>query len=289
MEQFIPVEQITRAQSTFSIRLRVQQIAEKTLGDNRPGFKVIEGDYSYFSMNRPAEGDFQNMGTESLHYLHGFESDLASQIDMYLEDESRTNSDQPLIIMDIGGLIGLSWVKLAAYYEQKIRAGKIIFVVANLEYIPNIHDSLFFSKLADEVKDFLNKYQQLVQYIHFRGGKIKLPNGSYIDPYQHVTIIHEHFAAIFWSNIPEHDIFKIALMLTNDGIYFADYLRFREELMSRYPNPHEILDEIERRLKFQKVDVIESGELQGKTSRYLIYRGPKSRPIHLDRKQERKI
>src|SRR3989339_1439751 len=61
--------------------------------------------------------------------LLGVESSISAMIDELLRETNKP----PLIIMDYGGGIGLSWCRLANMYEKEVKRGDVLFVVTNIE------------------------------------------------------------------------------------------------------------------------------------------------------------
>jgi hypothetical protein len=76
--------------------------------------------------------------------LLGVELTLADMMQQQL-DQWR-DGDQPLIMVDIGGMVGLSWFRLANHFSESIRAGKMAFVVTNL----NIDSEEVLQRIGDK-------------------------------------------------------------------------------------------------------------------------------------------
>ncbi len=158
------------------------------------------------------------------------------------------SSGEPVIVLDIGGGVGISWARLAQQYEDDITQGRVVFAVSNLAGTP---DSFLepnqmsqeprlrrrhmgsdpvassapippvapprFPKQSELNAALLSEVQErgLVQYIRstfsdLPDSEVTLANGQSVALRGHVALAHESRSLTMGSKVPELDILKAA-------------------------------------------------------------------------------
>lgn len=141
--------------------------------------------------------DWENLGSPNLEYwtrhsglhnipdfystekrngvvLSGKEKIIADTIQHFLK---RKEPGETLLVVDIDGGLGLSWIRLARYFRPQVLSGKLRFIVTNSQFdintIPNPFQNLDGLAYDDEVAEFDRKYRRfwlqqksLVEFIH---------------------------------------------------------------------------------------------------------------------------
>lgn len=182
-----------------------------------------------------------NLERESTVGLIGTELYLRNLIREMLEKQSK----HPVVVLDIGGMVGLSWARLANHFQKQIANNQLAFVVSNLTYIPNFKDKNLGLKyediLTEDEKEFLVQTGSLVHYVNsdislLRRQKINLPNGQTIPLQGNIDLAYETRSITAWSNVPDLDILRIPGLLSPQGMYFVhelDTLELQGEMSLR--------------------------------------------------------
>lgn len=165
-------------------------------------WKIGFGDYG----KAPSEGsDFSELLEKRKEALAGIEKGLLERVLTILKIKEKAGEDSPAVMIDFGGMYGLSFLKIAAVLERRkqyISQGKIAVVVTSLEFTPEYGLETAgkgYNDITDEEKDVVENYRHLVHYIksdaaELRHQKITLPNGEVIPLHQNIDVLHEDFA-----------------------------------------------------------------------------------------------
>ncbi len=142
MQEHSDGENVAAVQSLIR-RLKDQQREEvefRAKGGEHSGsnWSYQSGDYSVpiFEMER-AGSTMTLAGVESkftremnnAEQLCGVERSLAHMVAELLKNSKK----RPIVVLDFGGGIGLSWCRLAKKFEQFVKAGEVVFCVSNME------------------------------------------------------------------------------------------------------------------------------------------------------------
>lgn len=175
---------------------------------------ILRQNHEYFSYARP-------MRRKSEYDLIGMELFFEN----YIEKLFQKKVDQPVIAIDLGGMQGRSWLRLAKRFEKEVDNSKIAFIVTNLAYDPK--------KWAEE-KYPSKRYGQIMEesghLVHFlnltvykaRRTSIQLKNGRKVPLQGNTDIVNERFSVHHWSYVPEIEIVEAASLLSSFGIYVID-------------------------------------------------------------------
>jgi hypothetical protein len=171
--------------------------------------------------------------------LLGEELTIADTIQQQLDAHS---GSQPFIFLDVGGLAGLSWYKLALHFEDYVKSGKAVFVVTSLgadfnqamELVtqhrrePNPGEvpynfSPYRAGIYADDMDLIEKNRDLVHHI-----KTDVPGlmnrvigvgGENISLMGNVALINDNHAVAMHSLIPSLHLPMLASLLNEQGVY----------------------------------------------------------------------
>jgi len=93
------------------------------------------------------------------HELIGVELTYADCINQLLE--KKEEDDNPLIILDIGSMYGISWYRLAHHFQEEIKDGKLTFLATSLG--ANIDELLENSEKRQEEKRHLKQLDKKIE------------------------------------------------------------------------------------------------------------------------------
>lgn len=203
----------------------------RSAGRGEIPWAYASGSYREFPVRRSSYRDFadspmgvllqrhKDFGTSFVEDLVGVETILYDNIAARLREKKKTGRKDPVLAVDFGGMFGASWCRLAANFENEIKAGELSLIVTNLAldlpewgsvqglYSEN-QRALPISKGDAEVID---RYRHLVTYISADAEEVMQRFGGKVD------ILHED-NAIMHSVIPEEDMQFLASALRNDGV-----------------------------------------------------------------------
>lgn len=161
--------------------------------------------------------------------LEGMEVVIHKQIMDILAAKNRDNVDNPVVVLDLGGMYGLSSIRLAKATEELVRQGKIVYVVSNLTFNP--------SKMSDEqvrsaatglgnpdYDDFFLQNRELVHFImsdaeELKDTQVTLPNGERLSLFGNIDLIHEQ-TTLGKSQVLDSDLPTLGKSLSPYGIFF---------------------------------------------------------------------
>lgn len=183
--------------------------------------KILESD----SWDRVDYLDERVAGNET--ELLGAEKHLASIIRKKLEDKSNT---EPFIVLDIGGMNGTTWLRLAEEFEEEVRTSRVSFVVSNLKFVPGseTEDRSLYGHDTKVSKDYVDTTRKkgIVNYVQGNLGRLRrksisLPNGRELKLEGNCGLIHESSSVSAWSLIPELELQRIPNLLKENGVYIS--------------------------------------------------------------------
>lgn len=250
-----------------------------------------EGDYSGNGFG--IKGEYPHQFLPESHYTHrrnGEQLDCyVKGIDSFIADRIRKvlalKKDVPVVALDIGGMVGVSWSRLARLFEQEVEEGRVVLVVSNLAYDPD-------QDLAKEIlgkvnRTIVNEARGLAHYIvadpsRLTETQVQLPDGSSLPLAGNVDVAFERFSLHYWSFVPEAEIPQVASLLSRYATYVVNggdnpigfhstlhlnpgqFEQHRMEEEARIAAIGIAHEEIQRRFGLRKVTHVESGELAGK-------------------------
>lgn len=253
----------------FIRRLRYQNLFERGL--NFDGVELLwaftKGDYSGWSLLKQACLDAGS--DRETPDLHGVEIYLKNLIKNLLK-----GADRPIVAVDVGGMLGLSWGRLAKYFEREVHESKAVFVVTNLSHITDTPLPKLEDVSRKEAHLFKNtKRAGLVHYIcatprQLQRTQLTLPDGRVIGLRGNVALLHDYCAVTMFSHSPEDEILRLASTLSKDGSYYSYNIL--------PPNSyHELTyDNIQRLFGLTRVETVEEGPHAGTPLAYSVFRKP---------------
>jgi hypothetical protein len=218
------------------------------------GWPVGQGLYQHWGDNWDYEAPIGK------HPLVSMETDIANNIGTRLGESS---DDNPVIALDFGGGLGLSWMRIAAQpaNKQAIKEGRLAMVATNLGEMPDqSRDSDGYSGIArsmnrrnnldpsrdsrasclDEGLRWVQENQDLVRYLdanalELADMSIDLPNG-HVPLVGNVAVVHEHYA-LAHTHVPDLALAIFSKLLNSTGTLYSDaatyYHLMHPELFSR--------------------------------------------------------
>ncbi len=165
------------------------------------GYGFMMGEYRQpLYVDEPAQTNQQRV-----EKLYGVEEDLAHLLAQYPGVLAEHNIDRPAILVDFGGMVGLSALRIAAQplIRQKIEQGKIAIVVTNLDFhlsdqsSPSVKELLPFLGMEEQM--FIEVFRRMVHYLKgdastILRSSITLPDERTIQLKGNVDVVHERLA-----------------------------------------------------------------------------------------------
>jgi len=160
--------------------------------------------------------------------LEGIETIIYKQAMEVLEAKKKDNVGKPVVVLDLGGMYGLTFLRLAKATEELVKEGKIVYVVSNLTFNPGIisEDQVkeFPGLNHSDYNDFFLQNRGLVHFIvsdvdELGDTQIDLPDGGNLQLGGNIDIIHEQ-SALGKSTIPDSDLPTLGKTLSPYGIFF---------------------------------------------------------------------
>lgn len=158
------------------------------------------GDYSAF----PFAWSEPIAERKTRYEIIGVERWLKSHALRVLEAKRRNGDSSPVIVVDFGGMFGMSFARLALDMQDMVRRGDVVFVVTNLGFSPWKGLELIgagYDKIAAEEVELVQRVLQenLVHYVQadaseLRQKSVKLPDGTKLPLQGHIDILHEKTA-----------------------------------------------------------------------------------------------
>lgn len=244
-------------------------------------------------------GDYSSTSILAKYGLPEGESiDQLVNMEAYLQDTindllTKQKGATPIVIMDIGGGGGLTWLRLAKSFQENIETGTLAFVVTNLYYPTGREtDNPFESRLSEAEKQFYEQTRNLVHFVkgtinEVRNNQVNLPNGTLVSLSENVALLHERASLTAHSNIPEHDIVQAASMLSEHGMYFIHKVLTPwgiDEISLEDPRDYGIAlarEHITNKFGLIEVDRVEEGRNKNSRLAYSVFRKPNSPAIRV--------
>lgn len=283
-------------------RYRAQSHFLKTVGEKgeRDQFR-ISGDYGirhelwHNIIGTPlSPKEYEEIiGKEGEEFKDIINVEALSCFEIFLRDSIERllvlKKEEPVVILDIGSMAGMSWHRLANYYAEEVKKGKIVFIATAIAYNPDDEETTApkFRKeyLTTEERDFLKRTKGLVHHINgsisqLRRKRITLPDGKMMPLEHSVDIVHESTSLTSWTKTPDIDILRIPALLSDIGTYFVystDLLVMQEaetqkENEERLNGIHLAHNQLVSLYGLKKVDKVEAGEKIGEALNYAVFR-----------------
>jgi len=214
--------------------------------------------------------------------IKSIERDITKWLNDYVHDNLVYEPDvNPLILLDIGGGMGMTWTRMAYDYQNEVEQGLVAFVVSNLGRNPlEIADARGFDLDEDHI---LTKGKPFVHHLispfyNLKNQVITLPNDRKIPLNGNTSLVHERLALTSWSRTADIDIVNVAELLTPKGIYVVpkanieqpgdDNDKKTERLrVSAIEHGHQTLQE----QGLRRVGIAEAGKFKGKEMDYVMF------------------
>lgn len=189
-----------------------------------------EGSYShpFFSLEKTTDIRSPRIERVSAEQLIGTEKLL---FDVILSRVKENRTTDPIMAMDFGGMLGLSFVRIAKALEMKgryISEGRVVLVVTNLvlDMDKPYQDLRPYIEMDTSNRVFLNDNKHLVHYLRadaaaLREQAINLPNGREVRLQGAVHVLHEH-DALTHGIINDLDLPQLASVMAPRSVFFLD-------------------------------------------------------------------
>ena len=307
----IPVEENfnDRAQRRINFLRRAREFG-KELGAS---YEQRDGDYARSGLVRYDWDKGKSEYVSDRNYRED-ESELLDTelfLERYLEKLLIVKRDSlPVVALDIGGMMGQTWNRLANRFKNEVANSEIVFIVSNIAYYPEEHleDEVrkrYWSSSKDmkKVGQFLKNGRKNLLYVNadvsrLRRAIIKLPNGSTLPLRRGVDLVHESFSLHYWSHVPELEILQAATLLSEYGIYIIQRGDHWTGVYGDEPHldwgvradgiklAHE---ELETRFGLRKITHVEQGSFQGGEIMPWMFRKPNAPAVKVDVKHPERI
>ena len=136
--------------------------------------------------------------------LDGMETVIYKQIMEILAAKQRDSISDPVVVLDIGGMYGISLIKLAKATEELVKQGNVVYAVSNLTFNPGtMPDEEVRSTVTGlghpEYDDFFLQNRGLVHFImsdveELKDIQLSIPNGRSLRLFGNLDLIHEQNA-----------------------------------------------------------------------------------------------
>ncbi len=185
-------------------------------GKPEPYVHNTSGSYNdYFFINARGfenQGPCELKGTEFMIYRLLCDIEKKKQVD---------GDNSPLVVVDFGGGDGMSMVKLAAAFREKVKEKKAFFIVSNLAYQPDKAISRMTSFRPSEER-FITDNQELVNYGRTDAREliqqsVKLSDGSQFPLKGHIDLLHERYV-LQWDELADVDTIILGRNMSSYGI-----------------------------------------------------------------------
>lgn len=235
------------------------------------GWGVGTGDYflPFSSEQRmvfpPRKDQSELMGTEIVLY---------GVMEKIINERKSLGLTGPAIFLDLGGMWGESWLRLADKFRDQISSGEVCFVVSNI-YLNPSEQSTDVNYHTQPTIETVGLYKDLVTYVNgdateLKKIKIKLKSGKEVELDKNVSLIHETMTLLHTS-VPEVDIPSLASMLDSNGVlmYSSDSMHSNVAEREKYR------EEINKGFKLAEVNLKNMGmkKLDIPNNSYKIYSG----------------
>lgn len=226
------------------------QVESRTLLPSRyaPHFDIrLQHDLDLESQIK--EGTAQEF--EYCNFLGEYGRLLEMYFALHVKELLDLKKQDPVIVLDIGGSLGNSWIKIASEFEHEIAEGKVAFVVSNLKQTPEEIAALHrldiqtrFKRMQNGISDGLGEgyYVQddtkLMQIqnelparrrkVHYISGSladlpntfIRLTDGRSVCLENNVDLLHESYSVTAWGMVPEITLLSIENIASIHARYF---------------------------------------------------------------------
>nr|AIA18744.1 hypothetical protein [uncultured bacterium] len=224
--------------------------------------------------------------------LTGVEMFMKDSIDALLR---KKNGQEPVVVLDVGSFVGMSWHRLANQYKEEVESGKIVFVTSSISHEPEQQfESVYLDRLTPEAMQFVTDTAPLVQHVtgsisQLLKKEVNLPNRQKITLGEHVDLLYESKSVTAWSKVPELDLLRIPQLLSDQGTYLVPIVDTLElEGETKYSGAQRLagISEAHERLVvtygLKKVTEVEEGQQQGKSLNYVIFRRQNAPAVRVD-------
>lgn len=129
--------------------------------------------------------------------------------------------EKPILAVDLGGMMGLSWMRLAVYFEELRSSNKLQLTSTNLEFNPDLltknnrpvgRANTPFLEPAEW--RFWTKHRHAVHFVNANTKTLQDKLGK-------VDIIHEQNSVTYHSPIPALDRLRMLSALSSDGLLIS--------------------------------------------------------------------
>ena len=184
--------------------------------------------------------------------LTEMEEILDEEIEMMMRAKAESEHQLPTVALDLGGMFGLTFAKLANRHQSDIKEGKLALVVTNMAF--DVHQALEKYKLTNDAPyrekteiiltpaeiTLISSNEKLLHYlqcdvVELRSQILSLPNGVSLPLKGNINIVHEQ-SAFAWDPKIDVDLPLLGTMMSKEGIIF---LGSEDDKLIPYPPQYE--------------------------------------------------
>jgi hypothetical protein len=154
-------------------------------------------------------GDFHEI-VDDTYVPHEVAGDTVHFLNQRIDSLLKENRSEPVVVVDIGGMYGMTLLELADQHQSEIQDGKLILIVTNIGHTREIIEN---ARIPTNGLGIYNNYRELYQRaghsVHFVNTDVKgllqtsirLPSGvEYKLKPGSIDIIHESWSLSVHSN-----------------------------------------------------------------------------------------
>lgn len=153
---------------------------------------------------------------------------LSKRIEYLLDKKSR----EPVVLIDIGAMYGMTLLELANQFRAEVLAGKLVLIATNIGLTREVIEKTPKPRNGTGLyQNYGDLYQKAGSLVHFLvtdveglvGKKIDLPNGQEFTLQSgSVDIVHENWSISKHSKSLEYDVAQIASLAGDKGIIMSN-------------------------------------------------------------------
>ncbi|HEV7454247.1 MAG TPA: hypothetical protein VGO07_03225 [Candidatus Saccharimonadales bacterium] len=229
---------------------------------------------------------------------------LVERIDMLL-----TESDEPVVAIDVGAGAATTWHKIGGYFRPDIEDGRLLLAAVNREgepkdylvayanYLKELNadpemDRHALGKLVAGWTEAMWFYKQHGDTVHALKADFSANNRLWQTPsgtglYRTAQIVHERQSVTAWSDNPRLHCRGVAGLTAPDGVYMLPredtyniygFMNQRERA-ARIAGIAAVHNTIAEEFTMQRIDVMQEGPLAGQPLDYVMFAGARARAV----------
>ncbi|HEU4914389.1 MAG TPA: hypothetical protein VFT16_03225 [Candidatus Saccharimonadales bacterium] len=194
---------------------RFQATLDFEQGPDR-GYGFVEGDYSEDELfKNPESPTVRQVGDV---VLRGVEAHLAG----YLEALLNQQDGEPIVGLDVGAGLGLTWLRLAKAFKPRVEAGDLVLATTNAhgrdQFLMRTTSDIFdeYHTLSSEIGCYVATIN--TPFRNISSQSVPIGSGKRLPLLGNTSLVHEQRSLTQWGMLPEVEIVGVGSLLSQDGI-----------------------------------------------------------------------